>query len=58
MTKVMLKQEQEVIDHIEEEKIEINRPINQVCFTAMQMGDTLLHYAAYKSLKTLIEYLL
>jgi hypothetical protein len=30
MTKVMLKQQQEVIDHIEEEKIEVNRPINLV----------------------------
>lgn len=32
MTKMMLKQESKVIEHIEEEKVEINLPINQVSF--------------------------
>lgn len=30
MTKIMLKDEDQIIEHIEEEKMEINRPINQV----------------------------
>jgi uncharacterized protein (UPF0335 family) len=38
MTKMMLKQEQDVIEHIEEEKIEINRPINQVFLVEVDGG--------------------
>lgn len=30
MTKIMLRDEKEIIEHIEEEKMEINLPINQV----------------------------
>ena len=30
ITKIMLRNEEEVIDHIEEEKMEVNLPVNQV----------------------------
>ena len=41
MTKIMLGDQQDVIEHIKSSRLDILQPINE-------MGDTIGHYAAYR----------